>query len=321
MAKIKQVTIDSTTYDLDAKYFDGHDSTYWENLIDAHTSVKGPYVNSLNPAVPDPTDPPTELYDDAGNAIPALNHYGSIYLFNHTSGAPYNEYIAVEDTTQQISYWKFIGTSETDLSDYVKKGTYTTGGPSANQTSGPSTNASNTPVYDLQSDDTITATLPVLTTEGIDSVSVFNLSPTVTDGGNHYHGITTTGKTVVNTTPSWSANVNDEVLSFSFSSGNTTTIQEVSQEMSGVGYVTDYGGSHNHKLQTNSGAMSVAQTVVTTISRSTIYYVGTVPASSAVIPNVASLSMTIPTHTHNMANHTHSMGNHTHNVVLGTPSA
>ena len=280
MAKIKQVTIDSTTYDLDAKYFDGHDSTYWEDLIDAHTSIKGPYVNSLNPAVPDPTDPPTELYDDAGNAIEAQGHQGSIYLFNHTAGAPYNEYIAVEDTTQQISYWKFIGTSETDLSDYVKKGTYTTGGPSTNTTSGPSTNTSNTPVYDLQSDDTITATLPVLATEGIDSVTVFSLSPTVTTANDHYHGISTTGKTVVNTTPSWSASVDNEVLSFSFSSGGTTTIQEVSAYMEQQGYVTDYGGAHNHKLQTNSGAMNTSQTVVAAISRSTIYYVGTVPASA-----------------------------------------
>ena len=321
MAKIKQVTVNGTNYDIDATYFNGHDAKYWEDLIDAHMTIKGPYFGDSNPISEVIGTTYDRLYDGSTTVYPSESTEGSIYLFNRTGvTSKYWEYITTRTENVGEYVWTFIGTSQTDMGDYVRKGTYTTSTPSTNTTGTPSTNNSSTPIYDGEYTDIIDATLPVLATQGINSVTTFNLSPTVTSQGNHYHTIQTTGKPVVNTTPSWSASVNNEVLSFTFTSGSTTTIEEVSELMPDTGYVTGEAGLHYHSLQANYGTIVTSNTVVTAIDRSTIYYVGVAPTNTLIIPSYANVLLTIPTHYHEMGNHTHAMGNHTHSVNLGTPS-
>ena len=129
---IKKINVGGTEYDLDAAYLGGLSAQQWEDLIDAHMSVKGPYTNDGNPLNPTIGQQVDELYDDAGRAFDPETNQGAIYLFNNTNATTNCEWIATD--TETGWKWTFIGTSSTDMQDYVKKGTYTTSTPSTNST-------------------------------------------------------------------------------------------------------------------------------------------------------------------------------------------
>lgn len=326
MAKIKQVTIDNTTYDLDAKYFDGHDAKYWEDLIDAHMTIKGPYFSDNNPIPTQVGETYSVLYDGNTAIDPgAATSEGAIFLFNRTNVTnQYYEYVSVTDSGSQSSYWTFIGTSQTDMQNYVKKGTYTTASPSTLSTSTPSRANTEWGVYDSLSIDpnevTTTITIPVVTRNAYNGATSKTINGELTTISDHRHIINTTEKTVVTTTPSWSATVVSEVLSFTFNAGSTSVIDLVSDfDSHAENYVTGLAGSHAHRIReyiNNSWTpISASFNIVNSITTTPVYYVGIGDAPGQGLTSEISLAVTVRKHVHSMGNHTHGM-NHTHDITL-----
>lgn len=328
MAKIKQVHIGNIDYDLDAAYLGGLSAEEWENMIDAHSStIYGPYSSSSNPESPVFGQEASTLYNDTTPYVAGSSYDGAIYLFNHThDSSPYYEWIIVNkgDEVHPNYTWKCIGSTSTDLQNYVKKGTYTTTVPSPLSTGTPSTANTDFAVYDSQSIDpnevTIAMTIPVTSHSIYNGKSGKTISQLVTTIGNHQHVVYTNERTVVTTTPSWTATVSSEVLSFTFVAGSTSTVSEVSGfDTSAQDYLTSASGSHDHSLREYTGgswtAIASSFNVVNDISTTLAYFVGTVPSTAVVVQDVK-LNVTIRQHTHSMSNHTHSMSSHTHEITL-----
>ena len=162
-------------------------------------------------------------------------------------------------------------------------------------------------------------TIPVTSHSIYNGKSGKTISQEVTTIGTHKHVIYTNERTVVTTTPSWTAAVSSEVLSFTFVAGSTSTVEEVSGlDTSSQDYMTSASGSHNHSLREYTGgswtAIASSFNVVNDISTTLAYFVGTVPSTAVVVQDV-SLNVTIRKHTHSMSNHTHGMS-HTHEITL-----
>lgn len=105
---IRQIKVNSSTYELLPKYIQDNEGAAktWSDITQLITAAKLKLiiVSTL----------PTASEDTMG----------AIYLIDETgtTSGTYTEYITLED--HAAYFWEKIGTTETDLSDYVKKGTY-----------------------------------------------------------------------------------------------------------------------------------------------------------------------------------------------------
>lgn len=324
MANIKKIKVGNIEYEIDAAYLGGYSAEEWENMIDAHTSINGPFTSSTNPTAPTTGATATVLWGGS-TSYPASSYYPAraIYLFNNTSSTTNYEWMTTDDGMgdPDSTHWVCIGTSSTDMQNYVRKGTYTSSTPSAANTGTPSVEYTDFGEIDTAHNrtETMTITIPVTSHSIYNGQSGKTIGATVTTNGNHKHTIETDPTDVVVTTPSWSASVVSEVLSFTFNAGSTGTIQAVGGYNSHSDeYRTGSAGDHYHSLReyTNSSWASIASSfnVVSELSTTVAYFVGTVPASA--IPQNVTVETTVYKHFHSMKNHTHSMSSHTHDVDL-----
>ena len=147
---IKKIQVDSTTipHEIDAKYFAGHKWSEVTALVAAGFTIETPWTKTDYESTTAPTT--TKLaavpavaikYNKgAGSATGTLAASGAdtkkhIYLVyrQHSLGLDsYDEYVSVG--TGDAAKWELIGNTDIDLSNYAKKGTYTSGGPSSNAT-------------------------------------------------------------------------------------------------------------------------------------------------------------------------------------------
>lgn len=324
MANIKKIKVGNIEYEIDASYLGGLSAEEWENMIDAHTSINGPFISSTNPTAPTTGATATVLWGES-TSYPASSYYPAraIYLFNNTSSTTNYEWMTADDGQGDPDsvHWVCIGTSSTDMQHYVRKGTYTTAAPSTINTGTPSVEYTDFGEHDQAHNrtETMTITIPVTSHSIYNGQTGKTISQTVTTDGSHSHAIDTDPTTVVVTTPSWSASVVSEVLSFTFNAGSTATIQAVGGEDPVHNrYITQDAGYHYHSLReyTNGSWTSIASSfnVVSELSTTVAYFVGTVPASD--IPQNVTVAATVEKHFHSMKNHTHSMNNHTHEIDL-----
>lgn len=319
--KIKKVAIDNTEYEISAKYIqNGDQDMTWndiKNLVEVGFQIV--VLTTLPEA----------------NAASYETYHNSIVLIQDSTSTTgsYVEYV-IQRTASGSSYtyaWERIGTTDTDLSDYVKKGTYTTGSPSSSGSGyaipdGENPIESEGAIYDSAAnydttnakiytpiktsdngDHTHTATLPVLT----QTFSGFYASAdrkylyhTVTGVGSHSHDILVSRNTVVT---SWSATVTGEVLSFSMSTTNLPHVVPTESEGGTEWLYTGENGSHYHSLQlaTSTTATSPSSTptkplqYIEDVAKAptfTIYYAGVSGATDTMSASVS----TTGSHSHAM---------------------
>lgn len=131
MANIKKIKVGSETHDIEALHFIVANTSLdtpadWKAYIDAAAHVgieividekssQGDY-----PATPASADTMGKLY--------------MVPLNDPAESGSYTEFVTVTDEGGLRYAWEKIGTTEVDLTDYAKKGTYTSGGPSTNAT-------------------------------------------------------------------------------------------------------------------------------------------------------------------------------------------
>ena len=328
MAKIKQVLVGGINYDFDAAYLGGLSAQEWEDMIDAHhAAIVGPYISISNPSQPEFGTERTTLYDDQRGITASQATGGAVYLFNQTDTSPYYEWITINkgDYTHPNYVWKCIGSTSTDLSNYVKKGSYTTDTSSATvtdyaeaaggdeQISTEGADYESTQLYDAtfakiytpiktseSSTHTHTVTLPILTATFTDVATTNGMSrkylyPSVKGNGNHTHAIDVIMTTVAT---NWSATVNGEILSFSLTTASLPHVQPTEEESGTYWGYTGEDGAHTHYIQyaTSSTATSAGGTFsspaqyiedVGKIPTFTLYYAGVSSSTDSMSANVS----------------------------------
>lgn len=127
--QIKQINIGGVTYDINAPYFDGHSWDEVTALAEAGFEIE--IVTSL----------PTISADN-------YQTYRNKLLFiadESAEAGTYLEYVAYKTSGETPTYGlEKIGSTKTDLSNYVQKGTYTTAAASGNTGNGGAQTATGT---------------------------------------------------------------------------------------------------------------------------------------------------------------------------------
>ena len=131
MANIKKIAVSGTTYDIEALHFvtgSLDTPTQWKDYID---SLVGEGLQIVIDTKSSSGDYPA--------TTASSSTMGKLYLValsGQTESGTYTEFVTVKTgTTESPVYsWEKIGTTAADLSEYAKKGTYTSAGPSTNAT-------------------------------------------------------------------------------------------------------------------------------------------------------------------------------------------
>jgi len=204
MANIKQIKVESTTFDIEALHF------YQSSTLDTPAQWKQ-YIDEIGAAagkIQIVIDSKSSSGDYPATA-PSADTMGKIYLvqLETTETGTYTEFITVDTGTGgSHSYsWEKIGTTATDLSEYAKKGTYTSTGPSSDATGSAGGETVNTSETDLG---TATGTIK------IDKHSI-SISA-------HSHGVNAS-TTSVGSASGWSAGTAPSRASFTYATGAFST--------------------------------------------------------------------------------------------------
>lgn len=267
MANIKKIKVGSETHDIEALHFitgDLDTPASWKSYIDsaAHVGIEVVIDEKSSQG-------------DFPATNPSANTMGKLYMVaiaGQTESGTYTEFVTLDKgaSASPRYVWEKIGTTAADLSDYVKKGTYTSGGPSSNATSSAggetittSSSGAQTATGTAKIDNhTISAhshTVNAATTNvNTDAIKDFELSAsdTTTDGPKYIQEATLGGTTTFNTnaikdvTLSASDTSTDGPAFISSVSGtfNTDAIKDVTLSASetstdGPAYVQSISGS------------------------------------------------------------------------------
>lgn len=236
MANIKQIKVGSTTYDIEALHFI-YDATLdtptqWKEYIDRIAELGFDIVKIASLPTAD-----ADAY--------ATYHNNIVLIEDSTSetGSCVEYVIFRSGTDPNYTYaWEKIGTTSADLSEYAKKGTYTSTGPSNNATSSAGGETINTSEVDLGTatgtirlvDHTISAhshTVNAATTNAnTDAIKDISLSAsdTSTDGPIYVQSASLGGTTSFNT---------NGIKSVTLSASDTST--------DGPSYISAVSGTFN----------------------------------------------------------------------------
>lgn len=148
MANIKKVLVSGTTYDIEALHFiTGSLDTpaQWKDYID---SLVGQGLQIV-------IDTKSSSADEPATAASAST-MGKLYMVaiaEQTQSGTYTEFVTVDKgaSASPRYVWEKIGTTAADLTEYAKKGTYTSGAPSSNVTGSAGSETVNTTETDLGS--------------------------------------------------------------------------------------------------------------------------------------------------------------------------
>ena len=239
MANIKKILVSGTTYDVEALHFvSGTLDTpaQWKEYID---SLVGEGLQIVIDEKSSSGDYPA--------TTASANTMGKIYmvaLSGQTESGTYTEFVTVKTgtTSSPVYSWEKIGTTAADLSEYAKKGTYTSAGPSTNATGSAGAETIDTTETDLGTatgtirlvdhtisahSHTVNAATTSVNTDAIKDITL-SASDTTTDGPAYVSAASLGGTKTFNT---------DAIKDFSLSASDTST--------DGPAYISAVSGTFN----------------------------------------------------------------------------
>ena len=285
MAVIKQIKVGSTTYDIDAPYWQGHQWSELKNVKFIVCWTKTQWQSTQAPSDSEKGQIPADIYvqyaSGASSAIGALaasdadtSAFYLIYSPNRVDTGEvdnFDEYVVV-GTGTNATWEKIGGTGAIDLSNYVQKGNYTTNEAGATQT-GPAG----------EQNAVGTATVTYYRADGTDGA------------GGHSHTVYAATATFKNAT------------SATLDAGKSEHSHTVNIGTNAITYVSSVGdteskGGHTHGVNVSTATTSVVHSVGTMSEQAN--HTHTVNIGTATIAYVKSVDA-----------ETNNTGGHSHDVV------
>ena len=333
---IKQIKVEGVSYDLNAKYIQdgsGNPKT-WQNIADMiNTGIQLVTDNARKEAAGDGAI-------GAPATTAAASTMGKIYLVANDGGisGTYVEFVTIDkgpDSTGAAGYvryvWEKIGTTATDLTDYVKKGQITLSGTAATAGDTATGSAGAGAASNTGAGGAIDTTVSITDTAG---------APTVTGSGG---GATVTSAAAgAATITSTSAGAHTHSVTIAAHSHTVNVATATLSPVTAVGAATGSAGNHTHSITPSTatltyvtgatlsagGGATVNSSSAGSHSHSITPSTGTAASPASYADGILSLgSMTVVTgvsatgaagaHTHSVTIAAHS---HTVNVATGSKS-